>query len=222
MHIDNKILVAFSTALAGLITSIITSYRTYIQSKKLESIKTVQLKELEEIKNRQSKELEEIKNRQSKELEKLKSDLELKRDIDNVRFKFLLNYETEKVSQYFLFLKQFLSTSQLIKDEVRNLSKNHLSFFDDEFGKKIELLRSKITDQYSSSVYYFNAADKGRNAHTIKKIFFDIFDLLNNKPTNFQNEINSYIDEITQKQILLQREIDSEIEQIFERLNSTV
>lgn len=151
---------------------------------------------------------------QSKSLEKLKSELEAKKSTDHEIFKFLMSYETDTINQNFLLLKEFIQISQVLKNQIRDLNNHYDTFFIDDVKNIISQLRNKLVDQYSKSAYYFNKADTNKNGHSIKNTYLDIFDLFLKEPIDHQ-KINDKINEVIEKEKLLQQEIEQEIEKLI-------
>jgi len=140
---NSSILIPVITGIIALITAVITSYWTYIQSKRIET---------------------------------LKRELEVQKETDSQIFKFLLSYETDKVNQILIALKEYLTLVQTSKDQIRDIGHNRNVYFGEESESKLIEIRKSIIEQYAKSVYYFNENDVGKNAHTIKNYFLEIID----------------------------------------------
>ena len=173
--------VAMITGIIALITSLVTSYRSFYQSKKIET---------------------------------LKNDLEIKKENDTQILKFLLSYETDKINQNLLAIKDYLTTIQKIKDQLRYIVNNLDSFFKQDIVNNVVGLRNEVTDKYSSYVYFFNQSDTNKNAHTIKNLFLKIFDLMMLSNIDIES-INATISEITERQSDLQSDMNNEIEKLI-------
>lgn len=157
---------------------------------------------------------------QSRKIEKLKNELELKKDKDSQIFKYFFTYETDTINQYFVHLKDFLIKTQAFKDQIREIAKNFEKYFPKELNEKLEVIKSSIIDQYSKSVFYFNKADPNRNAHTIKNIFIELIDSLINQDERELCKLNEQLDEISKRQIQLQKVMEEEIEKLLDTIKN--
>jgi hypothetical protein len=116
---ETKVLIAIIAGSAGFLAAVSTSIWTYIQSKKITT---------------------------------LKNELELKKEKDSMKFKFLLSYETDVINQYFIHLREFLNISQLIKDQIRELIKEYDHSFKEELIHKLKASKSQIINQFIISI----------------------------------------------------------------------
>lgn len=155
---------------------------------------------------------------QSRKIEKLKNELELKKNQYYDIFKYSLSYNTELANQYFIHLKDFLQLTQILKDKTRDLIKYLNNFSPKEKQKKIKEMKDEIIVQYSKSVYFFNNSDKNKFAHSIKNLFIKIFDLLETDKVISEDIIKKTINEISELQNKLQKEVDLETERILSKI----
>lgn len=152
---------------------------------------------------------------QSRKIEKLKNELELKKEKDSQTFRFILTYETDTINQYFIHLKEFLITTQTYKDQIRELTKNLDNYFPKELNEKLNEIKLSIINQYSKSVFYFNKADHDKHAHTIKNLFIEVLDLLISNKVLQPESISEQLNEISKRQIQLQKAMEEEIEKLL-------
>jgi len=148
---------------------------------------------------------------QERAIESLKRQLDLKKEVDNQVYKFLITFETDKINQSILSLREFLHVSQQAKDEVREISKKRASFFQQELEAKIAETKNSIQQQYSKSIYYFNLNDKHHYAHQIKNLLAEICDLIIAQQET--EDSRPKIEEVTRLQNLLQAEVELMLDQ---------
>jgi hypothetical protein len=194
--IDGKFFVALTTGLLALAATVYSTLKS----------------------NKQAKRIEELQAEHARKMAQLQTELDIKKESDNSKFKFLLNYDTDKVNQYMISLKEFLTVSQKAKDEVRDILDQFDHTFPADRLKQMTEIKKSMVDQYAGHVYYFNKADKEKIAHEIKNLFVDIFGLFVNMPDGFKQQIENDIDKVSAKQQLLHQEIEVEIERMVSGL----
>jgi hypothetical protein len=153
---------------------------------------------------------------QSRKIEKLKNELELQKDKDTQVFKYFLAYETDTINQYFIHLKDFLIKTQAHKDQLREIIKNGHKYFPKELNDNLTGIKQSLINEYSKSVFYFNKADTDRNAHTIKNLFIELIDSINSQDENSSHKLNEQLNEISIRQIQLQKIMEEEIDKLLD------
>ncbi len=157
---------------------------------------------------------------QAKKIAKLKFELDLKKEKDNQVFKFILTFETDKVNQQFIHLRDFLRTTQILKDRLRGILKNKNDYIESELSEDLKELRETIIIQYSNSFYYLNQTDNNRYAHTIKNLFIKIVDSLGSHKKEEVDEANRLLNEISNNQIDLQKRMEIEIQKLINEIKN--
>lgn len=151
--------------------------------------------------------------RQNAQIELLKHELDLKKMSEGEIIKFLLTYETDKVNQSFIYLKDFLAVTQRLKDMVKDVLNHYDTYTPEDIYTRLAAGKMTIIDEYSKSIYYFNEIDENEYAHHLKNGFIEIFQLL---LTNFNpEEVQAKLLEITNGQKKLQQEVNKNIERLI-------
>lgn len=159
-----------------------------------------------------------VNHRNNKKIESLKSEIAQKSKKDDEIFQFLLTYETAAINQYLIALKELLQCSQEIKDRTRQLFKEN-NIVVDERKKILNSLKEDIIDKYAKNVYYLNKSDKESIAHSLKNLVIDLVSLDSGTPNE---KVEMLISKITDKQNLLQKEVDKQISKALNDIRSQV
>lgn len=157
--------------------------------------------------------------RQSKEIERLKVELEKKREVDNLKFKFLFDFHTERIVESLKCIQSYVQVVQEIKTEIRELLKE-THHEGQEYGlSQIKDLKQRINKEYSSSAFVFNKVDKSGHAHSLKNLILDLLELIQKEGFSPNTITEQRITMISEKQSIFQKETETEIYSLLETIN---
>ncbi|MDO5970830.1 hypothetical protein Q4Q35_13530 [Flavivirga aquimarina] len=176
---DIKTTITITASILALLTSVFTSYFSWIKNKEIEKLR-------------------------------------LKLESEKEKIKFLFQYETDKLSQYYVSLKDFLTLTQKIKDEIRFLINSNM--FDKEKNTLLNNIQEKIINQYSKDIVFFKKSEPDI-AHQIKNNVLSIIELL--KRSNSESiEVKELLDKISSDQKSLRKQMDKEIDEMLKSIEN--
>jgi hypothetical protein len=199
------------TIIANFTTGLITPWRQGKQSARVEKIKA----ELQI-------DLEKVKADFQGKLEKIKMDLDLEKEKHLQLVKWLITYETNIMDQVHVNLKEYFKTTQHIKDQLREFVRFNEREVAEERNKSLLKLRDEIICKYSEARFYFEDTALNRSAHTIKGSFLVIIHMLLSDEPHETTHMTELIDLITIHQQELHKGMTTEINRLYQSLQTSV
>ena len=153
-------------------------------------------------------------------LTNIREELDKKKQTDLEIIKFILSYETQKANEIVVCLKEYLTSTQILKDKLKQIAKLKSAITKKELELRLNELREFIINSYSKAIYFLDSNDVDRNAHSIKNTFLEMTELLEEGVVN-QNKFEACLNSINKKQDALRAAFNLEVAKIIENYKTT-